>query len=128
MFVDSSNWINKNQVNQYLLRIKDCICKGNFKYEQNRQKNIKSLAQAGLLPSHIPGIIMTLTYMNYFNGPEAENDPQYPAGEYMFFGDNINGYEFYIKIKLEQQNKQDFSICIGFHIAEKAIVYAFKNK
>lgn len=123
-----ADWISENEVKQYLLRIKITISESRFTWEKNRRKNLAALSKAGLLPKHVPQIIMGLTHYDYFNGPEPEDNPNYPPGEYMFFGTNVNGIEFYIKIKIEQRNSQDYSICIGFHDADRPIIYAFKRK
>jgi len=121
-----SDWIPIKNVNQYLLRIKEAISKGRYEYIGSRKENVDSLAKAGLLPTHVKECILSLTYLDYFNGPEEEKDPRYPKGEYMFFGCNINGYEFYIKVKLLNRDLEEFCICLSFHIAKGPINYPYK--
>lgn len=122
-----SGWISKEEVNNYLIRIKTAISEGRYIWRGNRKKNLDALARAGLLIKHVPGIIMQLTYLNYFNGPEPEENEQFLPGEYMFFGHSINGYEFYIKVKIEKQENEEFCMCLSFHNPEKPIIYAFKR-
>lgn len=111
-----SDWIPIKDVNQYLLRIKEAISKGLYEYMGSRKENIDSLAKAGLLPKHVKDYILCLTYLDYFNGPEKEKDPRYPEGECIFWGCNINGYEFYIKVKLFKRDLEEVCICLSFHV------------
>ncbi len=121
-----SNWIPKDLVNNYLLRIKDTVVKDRYKFI-NRRKNINSLARVGLMPKDRKDIILSLTYLDYFNGPEDEKDPNFPSGEYMFFGCTIDNYEFFIKTKLYINDNKESCLCMSFHIAEGPIIYPFKQ-
>ncbi|MCL0080971.1 hypothetical protein M1N64_01900 [Peptococcaceae bacterium] len=109
-----------------MLRIKTAVSNGKYRFVQ-RRKNLKSLARAGLLPVHVKDYIMQLSYLDYFNGPEPEKDNRYPDGEYMFFGCEINQLKFFIKIKLEMRNNEDYCMCISFHIAESTIYYKYRE-
>lgn len=113
-------------VNEYLIRIKEVVSKGNFKFIGNRRKNRNSCAKAGILFRHVKDYVLELTYLDYLNGPEPERDVRYPPGEIMFFGLNINGINFFIKLKLENDETGENCICISFHEAEKPIYYVFK--
>lgn len=120
-----SNVIGPDEVKKYLIRIKQAIVKGNYRFEE-RRKNLRSLAQVGLLPSHVRELVLGFTYLDYFNGPEEERDSRFPPGDYMFFGCNIECYEFFVKLKIETSTAEDYCVCISFHIAENKIYYAFK--
>ena len=120
------NDISEQEVKLYLIRIKQAIFKGKYRFV-NRNKNLESLRKTSLLPAQVKDYIMQLTYLDYFNGPEAERNNQYPAGEYMFFGCEINQHEFFIKIKIETQNNNDYCVCLSYHIAESKIYYKYKG-
>jgi len=99
-------------INDYLIRIKSAISEGRYKFV-GREKNLKSITEAGLLIRHVKDVIFKLTYRNYFNGPEQEKDNRFPPGEYLFFGKEIEGIDFFIKLKLENVLNEDFCICIS---------------
>ncbi len=119
------NTIPVNEVNEYLLRIKLAVTSGNYRFV-NRKKNLDSMALVGLLPKHVKECILDLTYLNYFNGPEEERDVGFAAGEYMFFGCEISGNEFFIKLKLEGGGGDETCVCISFHVAESKIFYPYR--
>lgn len=122
-----SDWISIPEVTGYLLRIKKNISIGNFEFVE-RDKNVKSLARAGILPSQVPGEILALTYKDYFNGPEPERDRRHRPGELMFFGKDINGFEFLIKIKIENNDGFESCLCLSFHFPTSPITYPYKNR
>ena len=115
-----------NQVKAYLLRIKQAVAAGRYQFIP-RRKNVLSLAAVGLLPKHVKDYILRLTPQDYFNGPEDEIDQEFPPGEYVCFGCDIYGKEFYVKVKLEQNNGENYCVCISFHIADSPIYYPYKR-
>ncbi|MFZ3170642.1 MAG: hypothetical protein WA118_01430 [Carboxydocellales bacterium] len=119
------NKIPIGEINGFLLRIKQAFTQEQFRFEE-RKKNIASLSRVGLKPSHIKEYILGLTYKDYLCGPEAERDTRFPPGDYFLFGFNIDGYEFQIKIKIEDNSGGDFCVCISFHIAERPNHYPYK--
>lgn len=121
-----SAWIPIAEVNAYLLRIKNAIVSGKYRFEE-RRKNLESLALVGLLPRHVKDFILALTHLDYFNGPESERNPGFPHGDYMFFGCEISGKEFIIKIKIEDNGGEDFCVCISFHVSTAPITYAYRK-
>ena len=119
------NIISLDEVKKYLIRIKQSITKGNYRFE-GRRKNLRSLGKIGILPSHVKEVVLQLTCLDYFNGPEEEQNTAFPPGEYMFFGCQVESYEFFVKLKIEKVEDDDYCVCIAFHIAERKIFYAFK--
>lgn len=120
-----SGILSKDEINEYLQKIKDAVASGRFRFI-GRKKNIESLAVAGILPSHVKKYILQLTYTDYFGGPEEEQDDNFAAGSILFFGADIEGYEFYIKVKIESRTGEDYVVCLSFHIAERPIHYPYK--
>lgn len=121
-----SNWIQIPEVNIYLIRIKKAVSVGNYIIAERRDSYVTSLAKAGILSDQVKDYILKLTYKNYFNGPEDDKDLRFTSGECLFFGCVINGYEFYIKLKLIKNEDDETCICISFHIADKPIKYPYK--
>lgn len=121
------NWISFEEVNRYLIRIKNAIAEDRFSFEGDRIKNRNSLSRAGIFAKHVKDQILLITYLDYFNGPEEEKDKHFPPGEVLFFGCNINNHEFFIKLKLFEEDDGESCVCISFHIAEKPIIYPYKK-
>lgn len=117
--------ISTHEVKKYLVRIKTAISEGRYQFIQ-RRKNMESLSKVGLLVDHVKEILLGLTYSDYFNGPEPEDDEDYEPGEYLFFGCDVHENEFFVKFKLEQLIDNEKCICLSFHIAEKKIYYPYK--
>ncbi len=88
--------ISTHEVKKYLVRIKTAISEGRYQFVQ-RRKNMESLSKAGLLVDHVKEILLGLTYSDYFNGPEPEDDEYYEPGEYLFFGCDV--HELYYPYK-----------------------------
>ena len=83
----------------------------------------------GILPSQVKEFLFSLTYQDYFNGPEEEdNEKEFPQGECLFFGCSVMDREFYVKIKLCKEEHEEYCYCISFHTAEKKIVYPYRRK
>lgn len=81
-------------VKKYLLRIKEAVSSGKYRYEGRRWKNVRSLAVAGVLTRHVKEYILLLTYLDYFNGPEDERDPNFPQANTCFLGSQLMGTNF----------------------------------
>ncbi len=87
-----------------------------------RKKNLDSLAQLGITIQQAKGIIMGLTYRNYYRGPLR--DRMLPEEEIWEFGTDLGDMELYIKIKVNTPQKM--GICLSFHRAEKDMTYPYK--
>ena len=57
---------------------------------------------------------MGLVAGDYYKGPKQDYDPKRP-GDIWEFKTNIDGMQFYIKVKIVQENEEDILKCIGFH-------------
>ena len=51
---------------------------------------------------------------DYYKGPKQDYDPNRP-GDIWEFKKNIDGIQFYVKVKIIQENGKDILKCIGFH-------------
>ena len=105
-----------------LFQIKSLISQGKCSLEEQREKNIRTLAELGLLPEDVFQILLELTPQNYYRGASKD----YDTGEVdciWEFGTFIENKEIYIKLKLTNDYVKD----ISFHTAEREMEYPFKN-
>ena len=79
-----------------------------------RRKNMQALAQHGLTISDAKDEIFSLVVGDYYKGPKQDLDPLRP-GDIWEFKKNIDGRQFYIKVKIVQVNGEDIVKCLGFH-------------
>jgi hypothetical protein len=112
------------EVNAALMRIKTAVSYGKYNFV-NRQKNLSSMAAAGLLPDHVKQHILGLTYRQYLSGPEQETDSNFRPGDVYLFGLLIEGVEYYVKLKLVGQDGAEWCVCISFHPAERPLYYPY---
>lgn len=110
------------KVNLILLKIKLLIGEGKCSFEEQREKNMRTLAALGLLPEDVFEILMELTPQNYYRGPSTDYNTNEPDSIWEF-GIILEGREIYIKLKLTA----DFVKDISFHFAEKPMEFPFKN-
>ena len=106
-----------------LLKIKMLIGEGKCGFEEQRAKNIRTLAALGLLPEDVFQILLGLTPQNYYRGPSTDYNTD-EADCIWEFGMIIEQREIYIKLKL----MEDFVKDISFHFAERELTFPFKDK
>ena len=110
------------KVNLILLKIKLLIGEGKCSFEEQREKNMKTLAALGLLPEDVFEILIGLTPQNYYRGPSTDYDTN-ETDSIWEFGITLEGQEIYIKLKLMADYVKD----ISFHFAEKEMNFPFKS-
>ena len=71
---------------------------------------VKRLLSTGKYENEILG----LTVGDYYKGPKQDLDPNRP-GDIWEFKKNIDGIQFYVKVKIVQENGEEVLKCIGFH-------------
>lgn len=121
------DWIKKEEVSQYLIRAKKAIAGGRYRFV-HREANKAAMARGGILPKHVKGIVFGLTPLDYFNGPSSEKqNSEFPPGEYMEFGCDVNGVEMYVKLKLEFIEGDEYCVCMSLHEPQKPIRYPYKK-
>jgi hypothetical protein len=88
-----------------------------------RTESLKTLADLGLTKKNFKEVIMTLSVMDYCDGPKRdENRP----GEIWIFGKQIGGKEIYIKLKVAQVSGRKIAKCISFHPAAFTLCFPFQ--
>ena len=108
-----SNQASTSDIVEYLTNVKKLLSAGKYDFVP-RRKNMQALAQYGFTITDAKNVILGLTVGDYFKGPKQDHDPNRP-GAIWEFKKKIDGIQFYIKIKIVQENREDILKCIGFH-------------
>ncbi len=105
----------KEVVENMLHDMREALAQGKF-YFVRRSKNMKTLAQLGLVPSDIVDKLHELTYADYISGPETDwNRPD--DDKLWIFKKRVNSEVVYIKLKVEYQTDKSVRV-LSFHIDE----------
>ncbi len=115
--------VTKQQVEDFLKRLKEKIKVFDIIYRDDRGKNLQTLATLEIAPTYRKQVVLNIEPEDYSEGPVV--DTLNKMGEMWVFGKNVKGQEVYIKITLGLPNSS--TICISFHIAEHPMTYPFKN-
>ena len=101
------------QLTVFLERVKILVSAGKYDFVP-RRKNMQALAQYGLTVSDAKDEILGLAIGDYYRGPKEDYDAARP-GDIWEFKKNIDGIQFYVKVKIVQENGEEVLKCIGFH-------------
>lgn len=114
---------NRDDVQQFLTRLKGLAHGFEILYLDNRPKNAQTLADLEMTGRERDEHIRNLEIENYSEGPLSE---EFYGGnnEMWVFGKVIEGKEIYIKLTLGEYNSN--VICISFHIAKHKMTYPYK--
>lgn len=104
---------NTQDISTFLAKMKRQVSAGKYDFVP-RRKNMQALAQHGLTISDAKDEIFGLVVEDYYKGPKQDLDPLKP-GDIWEFKKNIDGQQFYIKVKIVQVNGVDIVKCLGFH-------------
>lgn len=80
----------------------------------DRRKNLQALSGCGLTIADAKSEIIGLVVGDYYKGPKQDFDKTQP-GEIWEFKKNIDGKQFYVKLKIQNQNGEDVLKCLSFH-------------
>lgn len=97
----------------FLERAKRLLSEGKYDFVP-RRKNMQALAQHGLTIADAKEEILGLVVGDYYKGPKPDLDPDKP-GDIWEFKKQIDGKQFYVKVKITQNNGEDILKCLGFH-------------
>jgi hypothetical protein len=90
-----------------------------------REESLKALADLGLTKKNFKEILMSLSFMDYCEGPKRDESR---PGEIWVFGKKISGKEIYIKLKVTEGRRKRIAKCISFHPAVFTLRYPFQPK
>lgn len=111
------------QVAIFLKEFKKVATEGGGLYIINRGKNRDALIGLGLTINNRKEAILSLSVTDYCAGPKKDKDRD---GTIWEFGQNINGNEIYIKLKIAEVGRVKIAKCISFHKAEYKLSYPLK--
>jgi len=111
-------------INEALIWIKGAIAAGRFILIP-RSKNNQGITDLGLTRETLKTLICNFTNLNYCSGPEQDRDRK-NTGEVWLYGEDINGIEAYIKIKIYLVSDKQYAKCISIHPAKHPMNYANK--
>ena len=123
MQIKTFNMVTKEDVEQFLKRLKEKIKIFNIVFRDDRGKNMQTLAALEITPTYRKQVILNIDAEDYSEGPIV--DTLNRMGEMWVFGKDVKGHEVYIKMTLGLPNSN--TICISFHIAEHPMNYPFKK-
>ena len=103
-------------ISNFLESAKRLMAAGKYDFVP-RRKNMYALAQHGLTIVDAKKEIFELVVGDYFKGPKQ--DFKRP-GEIWEFKKKVDGIQFYIKIKIIEENGEEILKCLGFHDDEFA--------
>lgn len=123
MYIKSEyNIATKEDVERFLVRMKEKIRVFGIIYRDDRGKNNQTLADLEITPRFRDSVILNLGIDDYSEGPVIDTLNKY--GEMWVFGKDIKDNEVYIKITLDSGT---MALCISFHIAEHKMKYPLKS-
>lgn len=108
-----SNQADTSEITAFLERVKKLITMGKYDFVP-RRKNMQALARHGLTITDAKAEILGLVAGDYYKGPKQDLDSGRP-GNIWEFKKNIDCIQFYIKVKIVQENGTDILKCLGFH-------------
>lgn len=100
-----------------LAKMKRLITKGNKKFINRRDRDyLEELLEIGITESVAWQEILTLSSYNYV----PDYKPFYlKSDSSLVFKKDINGNRVYIKLKIEEYNNKEMTVCLSFHIDYK---------
>lgn len=107
------NQANTTDILIFLEKAKQLITAGKYDFVP-RRKNMQALAKYGMTILDAKGELLDLVVADYYKGPKQDFDQNKP-GDIWEFKKNIEGIQFYIKVKIIKENGQEVLKCIGFH-------------
>lgn len=107
------NQASASDVAAYLSKVKKLLSIGKYDFVP-RRKNMLALAQHGLTVIDAKNEILGLAVGDYYKGPKQDLDTNRP-GDIWEFKKNIDGMQFYVKVKIVKENGEDILKCLGFH-------------
>ena len=108
-----SKQADQSDIAAFLARVKKLVSAGKYDFVP-RRKNMQSLAQHGLTPIDAKNESIGRVVGDYYKGPKQDFDPKRP-GDIWEFKKDVDDVQFYVKIKIVQENGEDIVKCLGFH-------------
>ncbi len=118
IIVRGGNLVNTNRatmsdISSYLAQVKKLMAVGKYVFVP-RRKNMQALAYHGMTLVDVKDEIMGLVVEDYYKGPKQDFDLE-QSGDIWEFKKDIDGKQFYVKLKIQKQNGEDILKCLSFH-------------
>lgn len=107
------NTASVSDIALFLERAKKLVSTGKYDFVP-RRKNMQALAQHGMTIADAKAEILGLVVGDYYKGPKQDLDPNRP-GDIWEFKKQVDGTQFYVKVKIVQENGENVLKCLGFH-------------
>ena len=109
--------VTRQEISKCLSKAKRLInC--NKKRIAERDSFMKELVRLGLTVKDAIDIVYSLLPANYYRGPTAERDSEYPPGDVWEFIKQNDGVELYIKFKIYSTREGEILHIFRFHETE----------
>jgi hypothetical protein len=109
----SINRATSSDISAFLARAKNLMTTGNYVFVP-RRKNLQALSAHGLTIADAKDEIIGLVVGDYYKGPKQDFDPT-QSGDIWEFKKNVDGEQFYVKLKIQNRNGEDVLKCLSFH-------------
>ena len=109
----STNQVSESDISAFLAKAKKLMTTGKYVFIP-RGKNLQALADHGMSLADAKSEIIGLVVRNYYKGPKQDFDPAQP-GDIWEFKKDIDGEQFYVKLKIQNRNGEDVLKCLSFH-------------
>lgn len=107
------NQADTTDITAFLEKVKLLVSAGKYDFVP-RRKNMQALAQHGLTIMDAKAELLGLTVGDYYKGPKQDFDLNKP-GDIWEFKKDVFGTQFYVKVKVVQENGDNILKCLGFH-------------
>lgn len=104
---------NLSDIADFLASAKKLMVAGEYLFV-TRRKNLQALSECGLTVADVKSEIIGLHVGDYYKGPKRDFDQTQP-GDIWEFKKNIEGRQFYVKLKIQSRNVRDVLKCLSFH-------------
>ncbi len=108
-----NNTANESDISNFLNDVKKLLSEGKYDFVP-RRKNMQHLALHGLSIADAKNQIYSLVVNDYYKGPKEDFNPNKP-GNIWEFKKEIDYVQFYVKLKIVQENGENILKCISFH-------------
>ncbi len=109
----STNQASTSDISAFLAKAKNLMTAGKYVFIP-RGKNMQALADHGMTVADAKSEIIGLVVGDYYKGSKQDFDPAQP-GDIWEFKKMVDGTQFYVKVKIVQENGEDILKCLGFH-------------
>ena len=107
------NLASASDITLFLTKAKVLIIAGNYDFVP-RRKNLQALADHGLTIADVKNEIISLEVKDYYKGPKQDFDHNH-VGYIWEFKKTVDEEQFYVKLKIINQNGNDILKCLSFH-------------